>query len=50
MENLKTLADIANFKNETAKKELMNFPNYFRKQLDFEYRGSKNFVEACENG
>ena len=36
--------------NETTRKELMNFPNHFHKQLGVEYRRSKNFVEACKNG
>ena len=50
MESLKTLAIIANFKNEFTRNEIMTYPSYFRKQLGVEYHGSKNFVEACDKG
>ena len=36
MESLKTLASIANFKNEFTRNEIMTYPSHFRKQLGVE--------------
>ena len=47
---LKSLAGIACLRDERIRNELDQYPSYFCEQLGVDYKGSKDYQQACDNG